>query len=108
MSREPSTGLCKCKAGKAQGTGFVSAGGVCVELNEFDQVNTKFPDSSAAEVSFRDLIDGRESWWDNGPFGHYLGIELQADSTIEVLGLDMDKSSTAAVTSTAVQWLYIR
>mmetsp|Transcript_30065 Transcript_30065/g.55535 ORF Transcript_30065/g.55535 Transcript_30065/m.55535 type:complete len:1241 (-) Transcript_30065:47-3769(-) len=108
MYRNPETGACDCRKDQGGSEGFVSAGGVCVDLSEFDEVDSKFPAASAAEVQFRDLISGRESFWFDGPFGHYLGIEHEGDNTMDVLSLDMARSSTTQVSSAVIKWLYIR
>ena len=106
MYRQASTGQCVCRQGTAN-DGYLDAGGSCVSAAEFNQINDRFPESAAVNVDFRDLIDGRESWWQSGPFGQFLGIEARTGSTLQTLSLD-SAGQDVRVSSAAVKWLYIR
>ena len=106
MYRQASTGQCICRQGTTN-DGYLEAGGSCVSAAEFNEINDRFPETPAVIVEFRDLIDGRESWWQSGPFGQFLGIEARTGSTLQTLSLD-SAGQDVRVTSAAMQWLYIR
>ena len=106
MYRQASTGQCVCRQGTTN-DGYLDAGGSCVSAAEFNEINDRFPESAAVNVDFRDLIDGRESWWQSGPFGQFLGIEARTGSTLQTLSLD-SAGQDVRVTSAAMKWLYIR
>ncbi|CAE8658013.1 unnamed protein product, partial [Polarella glacialis] len=105
------TGACVCRQSQTgdASSGYVSAGGACVSVAEFDEVNVRFPEASAARVVFLDLIgDNRQAWWKAGPFGNVLGIEVRGAKTMNVLGLDAAGAQSVTVTSAVMQWLYVR
>ena len=106
MYRQASSGQCICRQGTTN-NGYLDAGGSCVSAAEFNEINDQFPESSAVTVDFRDLIDGREGWWQSGPFGQFLGIEARTGSTLQTLSLDA-AGQDVRVSSAAMKWLYIR
>jgi len=112
MHRSAETGECVCRPPgsdvDSDGAGFVFAGGSCVDTAEFDAVNTRFPESSAVEVRFRDAIDGNEESWRYGPFGHHLGIEIRDDDTMSILAFEKASASETIITSAIFKWLYVR
>mmetsp|Transcript_52478 Transcript_52478/g.94064 ORF Transcript_52478/g.94064 Transcript_52478/m.94064 type:complete len:1236 (+) Transcript_52478:88-3795(+) len=97
------TGQCVCREGS-----YIAAGGACVSSQEYNEVNDIYPVASAIRVKFRDLIDGKEDFWQGGPFGNYLGIEIRGQSTTGILSPEASSGQTMTVSSAVVDWLYMR
>lgn len=110
MYYNPDTWQCDCRQGGiiggAPSDGFVKAGELCVDKEEYDAVNNKFPEANAAAVRFRDSIDDQEEWWTRDPMGTYVGLQVDDDDKRSVLNLDT--SNEVLVTSATMKWLYVR
>jgi len=100
---------CRRPCPDVDGLNFIEQGGACIAVADYQLVNDRFPVSSAKMVTFRDLIDNRESWFRDGPFGGNLGIDAAGDNTLDVLRLDdATRVDTPTVSSSTVEWLYMR
>merc|ERR1719506_1160399 len=61
---------------------------VAEEKEEFELVNSRFPEASAVQVPFRDTIDDRDDWWLKDAFGTFMGLQVKDDHKKEILSLD--------------------